>query len=459
MYLPSYENKIVTRFKKNPREYIKIQKDLDKHLLQLGFYPVTSLKQPFPMNLLPLFVSSKKALKVFDGLKHIIAALIKVRNEFYENPELQKYLSLPEKEREILYVDNWVKGISNIRADGFIDDSGQVKFVELNTDYPDGLATIPHMLKYYLSLPHMKQMSGVIEKSADLNKLVVDSMLYFYKLNGGQGSPMVGLFAPTDRWWQGEFEQFSNLMKSKKLGGEILDPLKMKFKRSGLVSNGQKINMLRKCTEMQYFINHFAELKAFFKNYSQKKFVLYNSFQDRFLGYKSMFAVLTDPHWSKLFNGNEKRAIKKHIPWTSRIFLNGKIIVSGKEVNAIDYLEKNRKQCVIKPAGITEGHGVFIGSMMSGRVWIEKVGNIIDRVKKGEDWIVQEKAPIGYRKILKYQNGKFDEQKVVYDIVFYLFGMGDALRNGILLSRSSINEVVNLAQGGALHPVFLIKGK
>lgn len=438
------EEKLIQRFEKDPKEFVHVQQEINKVVLDFHYTLRETPDKPFPVSPIPLFFKSSWVKLCFNNIKTVVNCLLKIRKEYYSNSELRSYIGLSKEDEEILATDaGALDSFGSLRIDAFLQADGNIKLVEVNSDFPDGINTISEIFDFYQRLPHIKELDS-IQPQKDISELLLNSMFSSYESSGKVKKPVFGIFAPPDRWWLGEFANCRNYLKENGYEAHILDPQRLEYKNGRLVHEGKNIDMIRKATEIFYFKKHHETLKPFLESYKRGDFVLYNRFKDRLLGYKTLFAVLTDDKWSHLFDKDELEVIRRLVPWTRRI--TGDI--------TLDYLINNKDKLVIKPSGETDAYGVFAGIDFTKEEWKKKSEWVLSEAIKGSEWIVQEKIHISKRPVLRIEDGQLKKEEVNFDLMFHLLGVKNGMLEGPVHSRSSKSFVVNMSHGGAVHPVF-----
>jgi hypothetical protein len=176
---------------------------------------------------------------------------------------------------------------------------------------------------------------------------------------------------------------------------------------------------------------------------------LYNGNIKELLGYKLNMALLSENGDSGYFTDEEKKQIKKYIPWTRKI-IPGYTHYKGKKVELKNFIIGNRENLIIKPSPGYGGDGVHIGPKISQNRWEEA----IETAFRKKNWLVQEYIePTAYL----YQQG--ENGCALHDTVwgFFIFGphyAGEWIR---VLSQESNQGVINCHQGAEVSVIFEIE--
>ncbi len=104
---------------------------------------------------------------------------------------------------------------------------------------------------------------------------------------------------------------------------------------------------------------------------------------------KNLFALLTDPIHSNLFDDDVRRGIEKYVPWTRRV-KEVKTDRAGNTVDLIPYILRAKDSLVLKPGGEYGGKGVVLGWEASHEEWESALKYAI-----ANSYIVQERVAVG----------------------------------------------------------------
>ncbi len=175
-----------------------------------------------------------------------------------------------------------------------------------------------------------------------------------------------------------------------------------------------------------------------------------NSFRVQLLFRKSLFAMLQDPAFERLFTADEIRAVKMHVPWTRRL-LEGPTLYGDRKVDLVDFAVKQRDRLVLKPNGEYGGRGVILGWESSDEEWQEAIGSAIE----GDlDFVVQERVEVPEEEFPSLDRGeiRFSGRYVDFDPYAW---RGEIVEGaGVRLSTSPVLNVTS--GGGSAAPIFLL---
>ena len=156
---------------------------------------------------------------------------------------------------------------------------------------------------------------------------------------------------------------------------------------------------------------------------------------------KSSFAVMTSNEFGYLFSNKEKRAFRRHVPWTRLFFEGNSDTSTGKKIELVKYAKLNRDRIILKPAVGTCGKNVFVGAAYSQDKWISTVNKIISQKKR---YIIQERVQILQEFFPAIRGGNMIFEKRRIDILPMLFDG----KYRLSWSRCAYGYILNGYQGG-----------
>lgn len=186
---------------------------------------------------------------------------------------------------------------------------------------------------------------------------------------------------------------------------------------------------------------------AFRTAYGQRAFALRNHFSVAFADCKGLFDILSDERNACLFDGEQNRILRAHIPWT-RLLVEGRTVYDGREVDLIELVRERREHFVLKPNIGCCGYNVLIGCECSQKDWDARIAAAV--AMPGSD-IVQRYCPLptGF---FPTTSGGYDELPFVSS--FWQFGGHSTGEFTGSFVRASKSRVINIFhQGDGLFTV------
>ncbi len=174
-----------------------------------------------------------------------------------------------------------------------------------------------------------------------------------------------------------------------------------------------------------------------YRAFKANKLVLFNGPVTRILSDKRNMALLSAGLESGAFDGADREAIRRHVPWTRQV-LPGRADFYGEEMAMRDLLLTHREELVLKASLSYGGKAVAIGDFTAEREWREMVDAALAR----GDWIVQERVEsLPYL----YQSGDYGCSP--QDMIWGPFLFGETYGGlFIRLQPKAARSVVNLTQ-------------
>ncbi len=403
----------------------------------------------------PHFVSETDFARICRICETVWSAIQKVKDAAVADPNVVDDLGLTEIERELVAIDPGYKAVSpTSRLDSFLTKSAY-SFVELNGETPAGVAYADAAYDIFSSLPVMKEFS----KDYNLRPLygrrfMLDVLLSSYEEFLGrkpERPPCIAIIdlagVPTVK----EFDLFREFFEKAGYPSVICTPQELEFKNNRLSVSGREIDIVYKRLLVNEYLPIIREYPALLEAYRAGAICMVNSFRSKLIHKKALFAVLTDPRHAGLFTGNEREAIRAHVPWT-RMVRDEHTDYFGREVNLLDFIRADGERLVLKPNDDYGGHGITIGWNVDQRGWDEAINNALAT----GDYLVQERVPTA-REIFPAltDDGRieFAEQLVDLDPLLFNGKVGSAF------TRLSFTELANVSSGGGMVPTYIISPK
>lgn len=166
-------------------------------------------------------------------------------------------------------------------------------------------------------------------------------------------------------------------------------------------------------------------------------------------GQKGMLECLTSERFSCLFSLAERELFAAHVPWTRVLLARWTMDPCGRRVDLPSYALKNRAALVFKPSWESGGTGILIGAKTTAERWEKTLTRALATPGSAA---VQAYVPAQTQRLAFYRGGGIRTADCRCAIGVFC----DGERCG-LASRISPREIVNVARGGALSAVYLIR--
>ena len=400
----------------------------------------------------PHFVTENDWSKIVKTCETVFGALQKVKEAAIDSDEILDELGVTEIERELVKIDPKYSHVSpNARLDSFLTDEAY-SYVELNGESPAGVAYADSATVIFETLPVMKKFAetyGV--RGFEGRPKMLDVLLACYSefCDGKPDKPVIAIVDLKDLPTLKEFELFRDYFESQGYQSVICSPDELEFNGSRLSCNGTEIDIVYKRLLVNEYLPIMNEHPALLDAYRAGAICMVNSFRSKLVHKKAIFAVLTNERYSHLFNGEELKAIRNHVPWTRKV-REGHTENKGETIDLVEWIRSNSSRLVLKPNDDYGGHGIAIGWNSSRSEWDEAIKTALD----DGDYLVQERVKTAkeFFPMLTDDAGNWEmvEQLVDLDPLLYLGKVGSAF------TRLSSTELANVSSGGGMVPTFII---
>jgi uncharacterized circularly permuted ATP-grasp superfamily protein len=404
----------------------------------------------------PHFVTESDWLRITATCEIVFGALQKVKDAAIGNDEILDELGVTEIERELVKIDPGYEHVSpNARLDSFLTDDAY-SFVELNGESPAGVAYADSAAAIFETLPVMKKFGERYNvRALEGSSKMLDVLLRCYEEFLGrkpEHKPVIAIVDLKDLPTLKEFELFKEYFESQGYTSIICSPDELEFTGSRLSCNGTEIDIVYKRLLVNEYLPIMEAQPALLNAYRAGSICMVNSFRSKLVHKKAIFAVLTDERHSNLFNGDELKAINRHVPWTRRV-REGQTENRGVKIDLVQWTRSNASKLVLKPNDDFGGHGIFLGWTCSRSEWDDAIQHAL----ADGDYLVQERVKTAkeYFPMIvdKADTWEMTEQLVDLDPLFFLGKVGSAF------TRLSSTELANVSSGGGMVPTFIISEK
>jgi uncharacterized circularly permuted ATP-grasp superfamily protein len=198
------------------------------------------------------------------------------------------------------------------------------------------------------------------------------------------------------------------------------------------------------------------ECRALLDAYQARAVCVANSLRCKIPHKKAFFAVLTDDRYAHLFSGEERRVIRRHVPWTA-VVREGRVSRDGRAIDLVPFVRDHRETLVIKPNDEYGGTGVTLGWETTESEWDAAIARALS--ESGRGWVTQDKIAVR-RELFPVCDGtahggrgQVAMRDMLVDFAPYLF-------RGKLagfLTRLSATGLANVTSGGGQVPAFVVK--
>jgi hypothetical protein len=423
---------------------------LDKLKTRLQTTGLTFGGRPLVTSVRPVFISEEQYARISYFCRQVWSAIRKIRDLVLIEESLWDELGLTAGERALIAVDPGYDDLSpSSRFDAFLSKDG-FSFVELNGECPTGIGYSDIALSIFDDLPVMaKFRESFAPRSIQGASLLLRTLIKAYSefCPTSERMPLIAIVDLPNLPTQREFEILKELFTAQKCETIICTPMDLEFNNNELSCRGRKIDLVYRRILVNEYLPIMDIYHALASAYRSRMVCVVNSFRSKILHKKSLFALLTQTRFQKIFTENERGAIAGSVPWTRRV-REEKTDRPGGLVDLPEYIRSNRERLVLKPNDEYGGRGILLGWETDQKAWEES----LDHAIRTGDYIVQ-MGVVAHKEVFPLISGDgIEMRECLVDIDPLLFN-GEP---GSLFARLSTGSLSNVTSGAGMVPVYLI---
>jgi uncharacterized circularly permuted ATP-grasp superfamily protein len=395
-------------------------------------------ERPLSVALRPQFLSRRDADRAIAAVEGVFSALAALERMVLKDATLRAELGLqPDEERLALADPGYRYSSPSSRLDSFFAD--EVRFVEYNAESPAGMAYGDNLSEVFATLPVMKAFRKRFRgRFYPTRRKQHSTMLQSFRSWGRDRTPVMAIVD-----WGGlptapEFEMFQAYFESKGTKTLICDPRALEFRNGKLYADSTAVNLVYRRVLTSELLARRDETHALTDAYLAGAVCVINSFRAKLLHKKMSLALLSDDRYEHLYTAEQRKAIRRHVPWTRRV-----------TPELAETISRRRESLVLKPNDEYGGKGVVLGWTVDQAEWDAAI-----EVASTQSYVVQEAVEIP-KVSFPVSLDSIHYLDLMVDLDPYLYG-GKA---GGFMTRVSAAALLNVTAGaGSLVPTFVIEG-
>jgi hypothetical protein len=395
-------------------------------------------------------------LQVVDALKKLCAVYI-------QDPQVRKLLPLSEEEEQWV-MDAWGEHIpryhtviSRLDANtefSALDWRENFQFFEANSVGIGGLHYCSLAEKIILEVvgPRLKRMEPelYLEPNDDMRDLLLDELRLHARSIGRRDCRIAFLDDPKNVSGITEYPRLAEYFNARGYDTVVADPREIRFQNDELYYRDMVIDVFYRDMDIKQCIalekSEGIDLQPIRKAFQRNQVI--SSLAGDF-DHKSCWELFTDDLFCHHFTAAQWRIFNRHILWTRLIRETKTADETGRIIDLIPYIQKNKPYLVIKPNREYGGTGVTIGPDVSQAEW-EAVLN--EAAAHPYTYVVQRYTPVRSQSFPMLQA----DGTVAPEDFYLTCGFVVSAKDIGLVGRSSRRSVVNVAQQGGLTTVLMI---
>ncbi len=410
-------------------------------------------KNPIPTFIHPYFISRERMEHVRARQNAMMSVIEKICRLYFTEPETRPMFMLDEWETRLAEIDRgWRRLIWITRNDAFMGD-GYLKFIEFNCDSPGGPMYSDVQTRLVEETPIMRELARKWTLSKDeFIPQVLNCLITAYRGFGGcKEKPNIAIIGGRDSATVPEFMAIIDWFRERGYKAEFADPRDVTWDGKHCRANGMPIDVGYRRGWIKDWSDHYSEIGPLLEGYRRGALCIVNPPHAVIGSNKSLMVHMQDPKlMDRLFDEEEKTAIRENLPWTRLMDRKPALGPDGKEIKDIwEYARKNREKLVLKPFNQFGGKDVAVGPFVAESLW----DSFLEKASQ-QQYILQEFVPIPEEVLpdvdpdLTWKPKKMNQNFFAYS----------GLHAGGMV-RTSDDPVINISKGGGLMPIIIVEGR
>ncbi|MDD5556192.1 MAG: hypothetical protein PHN82_02965 [bacterium] len=270
---------------------------------------------------------------------------------------------------------------------------------------------------------------------------------------GALGGRRLTVAVLEDRGWDTGITEMPSLvsfLRRRGIAALLADPRELALRRDEIVCRGRVVDVVYRNAELRDLvaIEEAGEGLAAVREAFRRNRVI-SSLCGEF-DHKSLWEVFTSERFRPLLTAAEAALFRRHIPWTRLVAARFTTDGRGRRIDLPSFISSNRERLVLKPNRHCGGVGVAIGMETAPGAWDRALGRAL---REGGGWVAQERIDNAVKRLPWAGPGGLYRPLDLYTT----WGFISTPQGFGAVGRACRRRVVNVAAGGALLPVFLIR--
>jgi hypothetical protein len=245
-----------------------------------------------------------------------------------------------------------------------------------------------------------------------------------------------------------EFQELAEHLAGRGIPAVVADPRQLRIRRGAYYAGKTRVDLLYRDSELSEFVEMergARPLTAMRQAVREGRLISGLTWE---FDQKSAWEIFTDSRYARYFTRAQRQLFREHLLWTRLVRPAWVTDPSGRRVDLIAYIRRNRRRLVLKPNALFGGEGVVIGHTVGQAAWDRALRKAL---RGKERYVVQSAASIPSEAFPALMDGHvhWRERHVVSGFYFSSTGVG-------LVGRFSGAPVVNVSRGGGLVPALWV---
>lgn len=314
---------------------------------------------------IPSIYTNEDVIFFKNELHTLYGIFEKVLQAYRNSTDIRRLFGYSKQLEELILLEQPYKSTVPIaRIDLFYNkETKQYKFCEFNTDGSSAmnedreLNTALKMTEAYKIFSKNKKIA-----TAELFNSWVECFCRLYSdYSNGSKPSAIAITDFLDKGTKSEFEVFANAFEKAGIYAEICDIRDFRYDGKRLISpNNKVIDAVYRRAVTADIMNEYNKLQPFISAVKNNDVCLLGDFRTQLPHNKILFNVLHLDEIQHIFNDDERKFIKEHIPYTR--------LLTKQAITECDAC-KNKDGWIIKPQDSYASKGFFAGENCSREQW------------------------------------------------------------------------------------------
>ncbi len=376
-----------------------------------------------------------------------------VFREYPTNLKIQEVLEYPDDlERYLSALNIYEKNLAAARIDIFVTGDG-LKMCESNCEIPGA-----NEESYFLEQKYLEIFDPQGCKAVERMQIVYDTLMSYYEIQATYFNlPAKNSLNIYLTQWQseidrilGEYDIIMDFIRQRGHACGVIDPNEVVIRDNvAFAPDGERIDLIyRRFTadELPRFAKKSWQMAI---DWDRAEVAVVNPFCTKRVDSKNIMVLFKDEAYEDVFPAqlrDDLAIVRDIIPWTKKIKPQ-MIDSSGVTVDAVDFLNADKDNLVIKHANAYSSSAVFLGDDMDEDRWREVVAKSLEG-----DWIAQARIELPELELEYFEDGVVKNIKCIYNVNPYIYNG----KLGGFLNRASTDKLTSFKSGeiATIMPCF-----
>jgi hypothetical protein len=376
-----------------------------------------------------------------------------VFREYPTNLKIQEVLEYPDDlERYLGALNIYEKNLAAARIDIFVTGDG-LKMCESNCEIPGA-----NEESYFLEQKYLEIFDPQGCKAVERMQIVYDTLMSHYEIQAAYFNlPAKDSLNIYLTQWQseidrilGEYDIIMDFIRQRGHKCGVIDPNEVVIRDNvAFAPDGERIDLIyRRFTadELPKFAVKSWQMAI---DWDRAAVAVVNPFCTKRVDSKNIMVLFKDEEYEDVFPAqlrDDLAVVREIIPWTVKIKPR-MTDPGGVTVDAVDFLNADKDNLVIKHANAYSSSAVFLGDDMDEDRWRE----VVTRSLEG-DWIAQARIELPEMELEYFEDGVVKNIKCIYNVNPYIYNG----KLGGFLNRASTDKLTSFKSGeiATIMPCF-----